>query len=273
MHMKKGSSTNMIIFRGISNDSDFLHSPVGFYVDDIGYSMNFMHNPDLYDIERIEVLRGPQGTLYGRNSESGAINIHTKQPDSEPRGKLITEVSSYDTDSGNSMGFRTGFSISGPVAEKLYMGLAGAFESSEGYINNSYTHNDKAGETEHINGRLTTRWVPKSNLEMTAVFDILDADDANGNKRYVEGPFATDPHEIMYSYNNNKNEQSSDGQNFKIKYNTGNLDITSITGRRYYKNHMARDAGLTPVDDGINDLTYTSDTLSQELRIASPGKQ
>ena len=74
-----------------------LYGPAGFYVDDVSYSIPQMRNPALFDIERIEVLKGPQGTLYGRNSESGVINIITKQPDNQLRGKVFGEYGYYDT--------------------------------------------------------------------------------------------------------------------------------------------------------------------------------
>ncbi len=262
-----------IIIRGISNDADFIHSTTGLYVDDIGYSMNFMHNPGLFDIERIEILRGPQGTLYGRNSESGVINIVTRQPDNYRKGKVYTELGAYDPDHGAAMSYKAGVSFSGPVInDRFYMGVAGEIETSDGYIFNTYSGDDEAGSIEHKNIRLNSRWTPSASLEISATLDFLTARDGNGNKRYIEGPWKTAAHEINYDTNNNVNDQDMNGQTLKIKYKGDNFDLLSITGRRFYENHMMRDGLTSPINDGNNDLLYSSDQISEEIRITSPEK-
>jgi len=108
LHMKKIINENIIVIRGVSAFVDSKYSPVGFYVDNVCFPINYMQNPDLFDIERIEILKGPQGTLYGRNTESGIINIITKQPDNELRGKIYGEYGNYDTSHGNIDSYRSG---------------------------------------------------------------------------------------------------------------------------------------------------------------------
>lgn len=270
VHMKQGASTNLVIIRGISNDADFIHSTTGLYVDDIAYSLNFMHNPDLFDIERIEVLRGPQGTLYGRNSESGVINIITRQPGNDVAGKVFAEIGAYDPDHGTSMSYRGGLSLSGPIVEnKLFLGLVGEYETSDGYIKNSFTGSDEAGEIEHKNGRLSARWVPSNQLEIVLSADILDVRDGNGNKRFSEGRWASATHEIVYDTDHNVIDTKGNGQTLKMNYHTDDIRVLSITGRRFYENQMLRDSNLTPIDAGVNDLYYSSDLISQELRVMS----
>ncbi|MFV9644847.1 MAG: TonB-dependent receptor, partial [Desulfobacterales bacterium] len=137
VYVNRAAVQNVIVIRGISTFDASLYSPAGFYVDDVNFPLHHMHNPDLFDIERVEVLKGPQGTLYGRNSESGVINIITKQPDNELRGKIFGEYGSYDTEHGSSPSYRAGGSISGPlVKDKLYLGLAGQWENSDGFMKN-----------------------------------------------------------------------------------------------------------------------------------------
>lgn len=274
LHMKRGASNNVLIIRGISNDADFIHSTTGMYVDDINYSLNFMHNPALFDIERVEVLRGPQGTLYGRNSESGVINIVTRQPDNHLTGRVYGETGVYDPGHTTALTYRAGMSLSGPVVkDRVFMGVAGEVETSDGFVENVYTGNDKAESIDRKNARFTTRWLASDRLEIGATLDVLETDDNNGNKRFIEGPWATSPYKVNYDTDTNVKEQDGDGQAFKIKYRGDRFDLLSVTGRRFYENHMLRDSRCTPVDDGINDLTYSSDLLSQEIRITSPDSQ
>ncbi len=88
VHMKSTSSGNEIVIRGFSTWDTALQSPAGLYVDGVPYPLSFMQNMYLNDIERIEVLRGPQGTLYGKNSESGVINVVRRIPENTVLGKL-----------------------------------------------------------------------------------------------------------------------------------------------------------------------------------------
>ena len=80
VHMKSTSSGNEIVIRGMSTWDTALHSPAGLYVDGVPYPLSYMQNIYLHDMEGIEVLRGPQGTLYGRNSESGVLNPVRRTP-------------------------------------------------------------------------------------------------------------------------------------------------------------------------------------------------
>jgi len=273
LHMKKGASANVLIIRGISNDADFIHSTASLYVDDVSYPMNFMQNPNLFDIERIEVLRGPQGALYGRNSESGVINIVTRRPGDEVTGKIFTSFGAYDPGHGTCPYHEAGVGISGPVvADRFYLGFSGRIKQSDGYIKNRVWGRDDAARIDQRAARVTAKWTPSPTLELFAGFDLLDNDDGNGNKRYVEGPYQTPVHEIAYDSDLNINTQTGDGQNLRIRYSGPGFDLLSVTGRRWYENHMLRDSRCSPVDDGLNDLTYSSDQISQEIRISSPGQ-
>ena len=114
IHMKSTSSGSEIVIRGMSTWDTALQSPAGLYVDGVPYPLSYMQNIYLHEMESVEVMRGPQGTLYGRNSESGVINLVRRTPDNWLRGSLFTELGSHDT-------LRLGASASGPLIEdKVY---------------------------------------------------------------------------------------------------------------------------------------------------------
>ncbi|NCD26844.1 MAG: hypothetical protein EOL86_14830, partial [Deltaproteobacteria bacterium] len=175
---------NLIIIRGISTSQASLYSPAGFYVDDVCYPSQFMPNLELYDIERAEVLKGPQGTLYGRNAESGVVNIVTKQPDDTFRAKALTEYSSFNT-------VRTGASLSGPIVEdRLFLGVAGQFKSSDGFMDNQADGSEP--DQQHFNGRGTLRWTPTSRWDISLITEGMSLDDHSGGHRVQDGSRATD---------------------------------------------------------------------------------
>ena len=171
LHMQNNYSEHVIVIRGISSFNTSIYSPAGYYVDDVSYPLHYMHNAELFDVERAEILRGPQGTLYGRNSESGVINIITRQPDNEFRGKVFGEYGNYNT-------FRSGANISGPIiSDKLYMGVAVQHKASDGYVENKFNDNDKAADVDHETGRATLRWTPADIWDISLIADIMDTDD------------------------------------------------------------------------------------------------
>ena len=262
--MKQNTSENMLVIRGVSAFSTSVFGPAGFYVDDVSYSIPYMRNIDLFDVERIEVLKGPQGTLYGRNSESGVINIITKQPDNELRGKVFGEYGNYNS-------VRAGGNISGPIVrDKLYLGLAGQWKDSDGFMKNEYNDNDEAGKIEHINGRATLRWTPTDKWDISFIADVMDTDDGLGYNRFTDGPNKTDRLKIKWDGLNYWDQESA-GQSLRIKYEGHGFDVLSITGRNDFETRFAADMDMTSAPfggDGI--FKYEDAILSQELRVSSP---
>ncbi|WP_323126545.1 TonB-dependent receptor [Aliarcobacter butzleri] len=114
--------------RGISGNVLSYSTPVGLYVDGVPTTSAFGFDDSLGDIERIEVLRGPQGTLYGKNSEAGVINIITKQPNNETKGKIFSTI-------GNEGRKDIGLNVSGPIIkDKFYVGVAYKHQEKDGFI-------------------------------------------------------------------------------------------------------------------------------------------
>jgi iron complex outermembrane receptor protein len=272
VYVRHATCENVIVIRGISGFDGSLYSPTGFYVDDVNFPLHFMHNPHLFNIERVEVLKGPQGTLYGRNSESGVINIITKQPDNELRGKIFGEYGNYDTSHGNVDSYRTGGNISGPlIRDKLYLGLAGQWEDSDGFMKNEYNDDDKAGKIDHLNGRGTLRWTPTDKWDISLIADAMDTDDNIGYIRFLDGPFKTDRHSINYDFGGYYWEQEGNGQNLRVKYEGDLFNLLSVTGRRDYEQKLANDTDLSPFPTlGSHSFKWENDLLSEEVRISSP---
>lgn len=113
----------------------------------------------MLDIDRIEVLRGPQSTLYGRNAEAGVISIHSLPMDGEPRASMAVEAGSRDRRALQ-------FALSRPIAEeRLYASIAGRWMEQGGFIGNTYTGRKEDGR-ERGDLRLGLRWTPSAATDL-----------------------------------------------------------------------------------------------------------
>ncbi len=270
VYMRRSGRENIVVIRGISAFSTSIYAPCGFYVDDVNYPLHDMHNPGLFDIERVEVLKGPQGTLYGKNSESGVINIITKQPDNVLRGKIFGEYGSYDTEHGRSPSYRAGGNISGPIVrDKLYLGLSGQWEDSDGFWENEYNGDDEASKIDHINGRGTFRWTPTDRWDISFIADAMNTDDGYAKWRFLDGPFKTDRHKVAYD-GEYRWEQEGNGQTLRVKYEGDAFNVLSVTSRRDYENKQASEFDCTPFPMESSIFIYENDLWSEELRLTSP---
>lgn len=262
--MKNNLGENVVVIRGISSFGTSMFSPAGYYVDDISYPLHYMHNAELYDVERVEILKGPQGTLYGRNSESGVINVITRKPGNEFMGKVYGEYGSYNT-------FRTGLNLSGPVVDnKLFLGVAAQYKVSDGYMENLSTNDDKAADLNHKNARATLRWQPSDRWDLSLVADMMDNDD-HGTYRNLNGPHQTPPYKVRND-TDEYNKENGNGQNLRVKYKGDGFDFISITGLQHYSKEYVNDGDNwdNPADKREYQMEYEDRLFSQELRFSSP---
>ncbi|MCP4118633.1 MAG: TonB-dependent receptor [Desulfobacteraceae bacterium] len=264
VHMMDRSCEHIVVIRGISPFRGSTYSPAGFYVDDVSYPMHYMQNIELFDLERAEILKGPQGTLYGRNAESGVINLISRQPDNWFQAKVFSEYGNYNT-------FRSGINVSGPVVkEKLFLGGAFQYRSSDGFLENESDGNDQVAERRHMGGRATLRWTPVERWEISLIADILDADDHGAEGRAVYGLHATDEHKIRSDCDADLN-QGWNSQILRIKYDADAFNVLSVSSMMYQTLDKINDCDLwdNPLDRRVNPMDMKERQYSQEVRVSS----
>lgn len=144
-------------------------SPVAVHLDEVYLSKAFQVTGALFDMERIEVLKGPQGTLFGRNTTGGSINFTTKKPTFEPEGGLTLGYSRFDRKEAEAY-------ISGPIINDYLLGRLSGFtrQSSEGPTYNAYTDED-LGKLDQFGLRGQLLWFPNDDNEI--LFSIHGGED------------------------------------------------------------------------------------------------
>ena len=142
-----------VSLRGISSAADFYNPAVSFYVDGVPQLSTYAMQA-LADVESVEMLRGPQGTLYGRSAQGGIVNIVTRKPDSTPRGYVEGGIASRD-------GYHGKVNLSGPLAPDLLYGSVTLLRQVDnGAMTNPATGSDKLGGTRGNLGDLRLRLAP-----------------------------------------------------------------------------------------------------------------
>jgi iron complex outermembrane recepter protein len=186
-------SANSYFLRGLGSTETIatFDPPVGTYVDDIYMSRQNANNLSLFDVERVEVLRGPQGTLFGRNTTGGAINVIMRQPGNEFGGFVELGYGRY-----NAVLARA--SIDVPVSAGFAVKLSGYFQDDEGYVRNVTTgerinDNDGWGVRLGVRAELSPRisWRASYMHIVSEAENTLNFDCNPANPSDCEGRFAT----------------------------------------------------------------------------------
>ncbi len=244
-------------------------------------------NQQLFDIEQIEVLRGPQGALYGRNAIGGAITIRTKQPTDHYEGHVVV-----GGDSGP--GYSVKGAVSGPVgsSETLKFRASGSYEDTDGYIDNAYL-NKEADPYKDFSGRLQLLWTPTDRLSADARFSWSNVD--TQALYFVIDAEADDTRLPVRVNNPGKNERDMYTASLKLDYAADVGTFTSITAYDDLDELLTGDnfnfvppqeslINFFPIGaiiqsltgDGFADLSQTqylqTDSWSQELRFTSPAE-
>ncbi len=271
-------STAAFIIRGIgTSQSDIALEPsVGLFVDDVYLNRSGLGMSDLNDIERIEVLQGPQGTLYGKNTNAGAISIFTKQPNLEAfEGYVESSVGDYDLR-------RSTVAASGPLSETVAYRLTGSVYQQDGYIENSAGPDLNGADDWNVIGKLL--YVPSDTLALLLSASHVDRDtkccgadavqSATVNAELAARDLPIDKndpydYEIATDLDGEFNSEA-DAVSLVVDQELVAGDIKSITAWGESEGSATRDVDVSQLDviyqvDGVS----SGDNFSQELRYAS----
>lgn len=281
---KAGSTLNQVVFmRGIGTSTFSLagEPSVSTVVDGVVYSRAGEAFSDLIDVERMEVLRGPQGTLFGKNSSAGVINIVSKRPGDTLGGYLDA---SYFTGGDE---YRVRGAVDIPVSEKVAARITGFYGTYDGNIHN-LTTNSRVNGYEHYGIRAVVVARPTENLDLTIIGDWRKSNDdccaqlignvpTNLAATILPTPRGDSSRSVTQNLVTAMTEKST-GVSLQADYDLGGHTLTYIGSYREWDNTEIRDGDWLPqAYVGLNELhdfgPTTSNTFTQELRIASPSGQ
>ena len=272
--------------RGVTtNDwSQNQSSPIAMYVDDVYKPVGAVQALQTYDLDRVEVLRGPQGTLYGKNATGGALNFYSKSPSlTEYDGYLTAGVGNYNARTLNG-------AIGGPIVDDvLGWRLAALYDERDGWVRSVVPGVEPLNSVDAVGGRLSLLYKPAANLSALLKVAVtrsggtpygahaINVDNDPTSPTYVgtSGNYGWFGSGAKFAIHK---KLDSDSASLKIDWQLGDhYTLTSVTGFDYglwYERSddgalSVTDAGTTIHIDDPNLYSSSINSFSQEVRIAS----
>ena len=270
------SSASTFIIRGFGNgDNNFGIEPsVGVFIDGVFRSRSAAALSDLSNVQRIEVLNGPQSTLFGKNASAGVISVITREPQ-------FTFGGSVEASYGNLNAIVLKGDVTGPLTDNIAFSIDGSYNKRDGYA--TIVNLD---EEQNNRDRWATRaqllFEPTPDLRIRAIADYSEIDEiccqvatlvsgpVTGAINAVGGQLSTDffGYEAFLNFVPT-NEVKNYGGSIQADWNTGPISVTSITSYRELENFFLSDIDYTSADIATETRDQAVETFTQELRIAS----
>ncbi|PHR94139.1 MAG: TonB-dependent receptor [Robiginitomaculum sp.] len=280
-----GRTAPRFYIRGLGNSDFALQAtqPVSVIMDDVVKENVLLKSFPLFDIQQVEVLRGPQGTLFGRNTPAGIVKISTIKPSHETDRRFSGSYGTYGS-------MNTQAVVGGSLVEdKLAVRLSGAYIRRNDYVDNTFTGEENAlGGFKDVAGRLQFLWTPNENFDAlldlhardeTGTATLFRANILTTGSNQINSNFVKD--EVAYDGGaGNPQAINSKGITLNMNYDFGAATLTSITA--YDKaNGLSRGDidGGNPAGPGFIPFPsdtgneYDTDQFTQEIRLASNGEQ
>jgi iron complex outermembrane recepter protein len=268
----QNQGTSFITVRGISQARNSEPS-VAVLIDGVAMANPSQFNQELVDIESIEVLKGPQGALYGRNAIGGAIIINTKAPTSEFESNLMV---GYDSGPG----YKARAGVSGPLSESVRYRASVSYLDTDGYIDNAFL-GEEADPYRDLSGRVRLMWDTTDHLTTDLRFYGSQVDT---QALYFNITADVNDTSLPVRVNNaGVNERDMYGASLKLDYATDAGTLTSITAYDTLEEILTGDQfNFLPPEESVLFQFFGADqaqhqfldveAISQELRFTSPSE-
>lgn len=311
LHISAAAVNTNIYLRGMgSGNNQAFEQSVGMYIDGIYMGRGRQYRSPFVDVERVEVLRGPQGTLFGKNSVAGAINVTTASPAGGEELNGSIAVSAEENGGLIAEGY-----LSGSVSDELAVRFGAKYRATDGFMENRFLDEDEPA-TEDALFRLTAVWQPGDRLDINLKYSHSDYQQKGApstTKLYLDAAsqdelfpnrsaFANIAYQITDTFypglaaetqkefttfkdnnlgpdgsgvNIGKNPETSDNRTdniaLKVDFDMQGSILTSITGWSAYDSVDGVDVDWLPLQFIARDDDQQFEQFSQEFRITSPG--
>ncbi len=275
--IKTNSAFGQPYIRGIGSDlvSASSDSSVAMFVDDVYQARPVGSIQNFYDVDRVEIVKGPQSTLFGRNVTGGAVRIFSKTP---------TDEFSADLDAlyGNYNQFRVRGAVNIPLSDDVAVRFAGISSTRDGYSYNDFL--DK--RTDDLNtqaARASLAWHPNQDFEWILTGDFMTQDDSNGLANWPDptccvnlgiilgGIVPKDPRHVTHDVDDFEHGTSV-GVTSRVNWTNPLGSLTAITGYRRVGLYEGLDLDGTNVAFAQDFPVLHSTTLTQDLQLSSDGE-
>jgi iron complex outermembrane recepter protein len=249
--------TSPVYIRGIGTR---INTPsVGLYVDNIPYFEKSAFNFDFFDLERIEVLRGPQGTLYGRNTMGGLVNIFTTDPSSERHTSLRLSYGNYNQ-------VNTSVLHNQPLSNKMALMMNFNQLHNGGFYTNAYS-GDPVDKLNSYSGRIKLLYTPAERLRIQYNFQF-ENNDQGGYPYAIYDKTKQEAKEINYDHwSGYKRTLISNGLN--IEYSGAAFRLRAVTSYQFMDDEQDIDQDFTPSDMFFVGQWQTQNMVAQEISLQS----
>ncbi|MBR5612452.1 MAG: TonB-dependent receptor [Bacteroidaceae bacterium] len=260
--------TSAMYIRGIGSR---INTPaVGMYVDNIPYLDKSAFDFNFYDIERIDILRGPQGTLYGRNTMGGLVKVHTRSPFSYQGTDVKLGYASGNNHRSASL---THYHR---VSQQFAFSAGGYYEGADGFYTNTHL-NKKIDEMQAGGGRMRAIWLPAENwkLDLTVGYDYTDE---GGYPYYYTGKLNGEEDRAnllgKIAYNRESSyRRSLLNTGLNIEHQAKSFIFNAVTGFQHLNDRMFMDQDFSPSDTYTIEQKQRINSLTEEITFKSkPGK-
>jgi iron complex outermembrane recepter protein len=284
VHIAEGGAGDQLFIRGVGSGINYgFEQSVGTFVDGVYFGRGQASRSTFLDVSRVEVLKGPQSTLFGKNTVAGAISITTARPTEEFEGSVeLTSEPEFD-------GWGATLTLSGPITDTLGARLVVKRDETDGYMDNTFRNEDERQE-ENTVGRIVLDWAAMDTLNISLKYESGNSDTRGRQDQITMAtPFSTDRYraadpDFNASFNHKKsslniNERGGDDQyhdsdwdiaTLTAEWDIGEFTLKSITGYVDYQFENYLDADYGPLQFLARGRDESHEQYTQEFLLSSP---